>query len=108
MIGPAIAFIIAELAAELYYTNRTLRALGVSLAGLADWGSILRIIVSCILALPIPMAFDLVSGHELFRAAVSSLLYLTAVLWLTHRLGVNDIGRVVGYLRSRLHGRAPR
>jgi O-antigen/teichoic acid export membrane protein len=108
MIGPAIAFILAELATEFYYANRTLRSMGLTFTGLADWASIARIILACVVALPIPIAFDQIPAHEFTRALLSSGLYLSAVLWLAHRFGVKDVGRVVEYLASRLHPRVRR
>ena len=106
MIGPAIAFIVAEIALELYYAQRARRVLQLTVANLADWGSIVRIAGGCGLALPILIGFSLLPGPELVRMAVAAPLYFSLVLFLAHRFGVKDVGRVVAYAWSRLHGRS--
>jgi O-antigen/teichoic acid export membrane protein len=108
MIGPAIAFIAAEIMLELYYALKACRALHLSVADLADWRSIIRIAASCALALPIIFGLSLLPGPELVHMTVASLLYLSVVLLLAYRLGVTDVGRVVGYAWSRLRGRSSR
>jgi O-antigen/teichoic acid export membrane protein len=108
MIGPAIAFISAEVVLELYYARQTLRALQLKVTKLADWSSIFRIAASCALAMPLLFAFDLLPGNEFLRMTIAALLYFSAVLWLAYRLGVADVGRVVGYVWSRLIGETVR
>jgi hypothetical protein len=108
MIGPAIAFIAAEVALELYYAQHARRVLQLSVANLADWGSIFRIAAACILAFPILIGFSLLPGPELVRMIVASPLYFSLVLLLAYRFGVTDVGRVVGYVWSRFHGRSSR
>jgi O-antigen/teichoic acid export membrane protein len=108
MIGPAIAFIAAEVALELYYAQQARRVLKLSVANLADWGSIARIVAACVLAFPIPIGFSLLPGPELVRITVASPIYFTVVLLLAYRFGVTDVGRVVGYAWSRIRGRSSR
>jgi O-antigen/teichoic acid export membrane protein len=105
MIGPAIAFIAAEVALELYYAQRARRVLQLSVANLADWGSIIRIAAACALAFPILIGFSLSPGPELVRMTIAALLYFSLVLLLAYRFGVADVGRVVGYVWSRLRVR---
>ncbi len=105
MIGPAIAFIAAEIALELYYAQRARRVLQLSVANLADWSSIVRIATSCLLAFPILIGFSLLPGSGLLRMSVAAPLYYSLVLLLAYRFGVPDVGRVVGYAWSRLRGR---
>lgn len=104
MTGPAIALVGAEVAVELYYALRVRHALRLSIADLADWRSIFRIAVCCVLALPIPGCFDLLPGPQPIRIAVASLAYFSVVLFLAHRLGVADIGRVTNYVWSQIRG----
>jgi O-antigen/teichoic acid export membrane protein len=108
MIGPAIAFIVAEVTLELYYAFRARRALQLSVANLADWSSIVRIAGSCAVALPILIGFSFLPGSEIVRMIAASILYFSIVLLLAYRLGVADVGRVVGFVWSRLHGRSTR
>jgi O-antigen/teichoic acid export membrane protein len=108
MIGPAIAFITAEVALELYYAQQARRALHLSIANLADWGSIARIAAACALAVPILIGFSLLPGPELVRMAVASTAYFAIVLLLAYRFGVTDVGRVVGYVWSRVRARSSR
>jgi O-antigen/teichoic acid export membrane protein len=105
MIGPAIAFIAAEIALEIYYVHQARRAIQFTLANLADWNSLLRIAASCALALPILIGFSLLPGPEIVRMIAASLLYFSIVLLLAYRLGVEDIGRVAGFAWSLLDWR---
>jgi O-antigen/teichoic acid export membrane protein len=108
MIGPAIAFIAAEVSLEIYYAQRARHAMNLSVAQLADWRSIARIAAACIIALPILLGFSALPGPEFIRMSVASSLYFTVVLLLAFRFGVMDVGRVAGYVWSRVRGRASR
>jgi O-antigen/teichoic acid export membrane protein len=104
MIGPAIAFIAAEIAIEVYFSLMAQKELKISAADLADWGSIARIAASCAIALPILVGFEYLPGQPIVRMIGASVLYLVGVLSLAYRLGVTDVGRVVKYFWSRLNG----
>jgi O-antigen/teichoic acid export membrane protein len=104
MIGPAIAFIAAEVGLELYYVQRARQALKLSVADLADWSSIFRITISCALGLPILIGLGRLPVLPLIGMAVAALLYLSFVLWLANYLGVKDVGRVIGVVVSRFRG----
>jgi len=108
MIGPALAFISAEIALEIYYSFMAQKEFNIRVADLADWGSILRIAASCVIALPILIAFEYLPGPPIVRMIAASALYLAGVLSLAHRLGVTDVGRVVKYFWSRLNGASAR
>jgi O-antigen/teichoic acid export membrane protein len=103
MIGPAVAFLLAEIALESFYATRMSRMLGLSLASFADWPSIARVAASCLLALPILVGFEYLPGPEIVRAIVAATLYFSAVFLIAYRLGVADIGRVAGFAWSRFH-----
>jgi len=106
MIGPAVAFIFAETALEMYYSSMVRKKLKIGVVDLADWGSIARIAASCAVALPILIGFDFLPGSEIVRMFAASVLYAGSVLWLAYRLGVTDVGRVVKYFWSRLDGKS--
>lgn len=108
IIGPAIAFIIAEISLELYYTQRVRHALKLGIAEFADWNSVFLITMSCCLALPIPIGFGYLPGPELIRILTASVLYFFVVLLLAFRLGVTDIGRVGCFVWSTLRSRLGR
>jgi O-antigen/teichoic acid export membrane protein len=103
MIGPAMAFLLAEIALELFYASRMSRMLGLHFSNFADWRNIARVAASCVMALPILVGFEYLPGPQVILAAVSSALYLGFVLLLAHRLGVKDIGRVAKFVRSRVN-----
>lgn len=105
LIAPAIAFITAEIALEVYFGLRARRLMKLTVAELVDWSSILRIAASCFLALPILIAFNMLRGPGLPLVAVASMLYFATVLLLAYRFGVADVGRVVGYVWSKTGGR---
>lgn len=77
-----------------------------AIADLIDWKSILRIAASCLLALPILVVFAWLPGPQVVRAGVASLLYASTVLLLAYRFGVGDVGRVAGFVWSRVGRRA--
>jgi O-antigen/teichoic acid export membrane protein len=103
LIGPAIAFLVAEVALEIFYGSRMARTLGLSFRDLADWLSIARIGASCVIGFPILIGFEFVPGFEIARAVIAGILYFSVVLLLAYRFGVTDIGRVAGFLWSRFH-----
>jgi len=105
MIGPAIAFIAAEIALELYYAQQARRKLKMTIANLADWRNIMRIAVSCVFAIPILVAFGFLPGPELVRVTAASLLYFSVVLFAAYRLGVEDVGRVLAFAWTLLQRR---
>jgi O-antigen/teichoic acid export membrane protein len=105
MIGPAVAFIAAEIMLECYFAYRARKSLGLTVAELADWTSVFRIAISCVLALPILFGFELLPGPVLARLVAASMLYFLIVLLAGYCLGVKDIGRVVRFLWMRLGGR---
>jgi O-antigen/teichoic acid export membrane protein len=105
LIGPAVAFIAAEIALEFYYAQRARKALHLSIADLADWRSIYRIAASCALASPILFGFSMLPGPEVVLMVVASPLYFALVLFLAHRFGVTDVGRVVAIAWSRIQMR---
>jgi O-antigen/teichoic acid export membrane protein len=106
MLAPAIAFISAEIALEVYFGQRARRFMKLRVADLVDWRSILRIAASCVLALPILIAFEMLPGPKLVLIAMASILYLSSVLLLAYRFGVADVGRVTGYVWSKIGGRS--
>jgi O-antigen/teichoic acid export membrane protein len=108
MIGPAIAFIAAEFALELYYAQQARRALRLSITDLADWGSIAKVTAACVLALPVLIGFNLLDGPKLVLMAAASSVYFVLVLILAYHFGVSDVGRVVSYVWSRIRPRSSR
>jgi O-antigen/teichoic acid export membrane protein len=102
MIGPAVAFLLAEIALETFYASRMSRMLGLGVANFADWPSIARVAASCILALPILVGFSFLPGPDLVLAVIASMLYFPSVFLIAYRLGVADIGRVAGFAWSRV------
>lgn len=100
LIGPAIAYISAEVLLELYYAILVKREFGLSVGTLVDWKGIWRVGAGCLAGIPLLFVADQLPGPELARAAVASLAFV-AISWLVaYRLGVTDIGRLVSYARS--------
>jgi O-antigen/teichoic acid export membrane protein len=106
MIGPAIAFIAAEVVLEVYFVHQALRAHRLTLSRLADWKGICQIALSCFIAVPILLGSSLLPGPEFPLMIAASLLYFSFVFLIAYRLGVSDIGRVVGYAWSLLQRRS--
>ena len=101
-IGPALAFLGAELVLEAFYAQRMSRTLGLGISHIADWKCIAKVAVSCIVGLPILPLLSILPGPEILLAAFSSVVYFGLVVWLSHRLGISDIGRVATFVWRRL------
>jgi O-antigen/teichoic acid export membrane protein len=101
-VGPAVAFIISQVASELYYAHMATREFGVTYAKLLDWRGLWQVSLGCLAGAPLLIARDYLPGPELLRAAVSSLVFVSVCWYTAFRLGVDDIGRVATFLVSRL------
>jgi hypothetical protein len=101
MVGPAIAFIVSEFLLEMYYLLSARKRLGVGIAELIDWKNILRVVGSCLVALPVIVAFQAYGSGVLAMIAASA-CYLALVLFIAFRLGVSDVGKIVGFVMAQL------
>ncbi len=102
LVGPAIAFMTAEVILELYFVSKANRAFGLRIRDLADWRNITRIAIGCIAGAPVLLAAKALPGAEILRIAIGSALYFGLSLYVAHRLGVSDVGRVAGFVRAKL------
>jgi O-antigen/teichoic acid export membrane protein len=110
-IGPAMAFVIADLLMELYYARRVTRSLETGINTLVNWLDILRVTVSCALCAPFLLMSEIFPGPVLVEISLSSALYVTSTTLAAWILGVKDIGILVNFARgvsSRLLGVLPR
>jgi O-antigen/teichoic acid export membrane protein len=103
-VGPALAFIAAEVALEIYYLGQATRKLGLTVSVLVDWRSIWRVMLACTLSLPILIIGNRWVGHAFVVLGVAVPIYLGAVLVCAHYLGVKDVGRVARFIGSRIGG----
>jgi O-antigen/teichoic acid export membrane protein len=104
-IGPAVAFIAAEVALECYYLWQATRKLGLTIPVLVDWRSVWRVFLACALSSPILVLSRMWDGHPVAALAVAVPVYLGAVLLISHYLGVDDVGRIAGFVRGRIAGK---
>lgn len=102
LIGPAIAFMIAEILLEIYYATLVRRAFGLGIHQLADWRGIGRVGIGCLAGMPLLFIADRVPGPELARAAAASAAFVTVAWFVAYHLGVTDIGRLVKFALSRV------
>jgi O-antigen/teichoic acid export membrane protein len=102
LIGPAIAFMAAEILLEVYYAVLVRRAFGLSIKQLADWGGVCRVGIGCLAGVPVLFIADQVPGPELVRAATASAAFIGVSWFVAFRLGVTDIGRLVRFALSRI------
>lgn len=100
LIGPAIAYIVAEVLLEVYYAILVKREFGKRIGTLVDWGGVMRVGAGCLAGLPILVASDYLPGPELVRAATASLAFVSVCWLVAYRLGVDDIGRIVSYVMT--------
>ena len=106
-VGPAIAFIVSQVASEIYYARKATREFGVDYAHLLDWRGLWRVSLGCLAGAPLLVAHGHLPGPELVRAAIISTLFV-AISWYTaFRLGVDDIGRIATFAVARFRTRAP-
>lgn len=101
MVGPALAFLLSEIALELFYASQMSRTLGLRFSTFADWRGILSVAASCFIAMPVLLAFEYLPVQEVVRAMASSALYFATTILIAYRLGVADIGRVARFVWSR-------
>jgi len=101
LVGPAIAFIVAEVMLEVYYLFTARRYLGLRLSELIDWKSILIVAGSCVAASPVLIAFSWLPAPPLVVMIAASTCYFPLVLFIAFRLGVSDVGKVVEFVLSR-------
>lgn len=100
LIGPAIAYIAAEILLEVYYATLVRKEYGLTTAELLDWGAVWRVGAGCLAGIPLLVATDYIPGPELLRAVVASFAFVAVCWFVAFRLGVVDIGRIVGYAMS--------
>ncbi len=97
LIGPAIAYICAEVLLEIFYANLVMRTFKLTLADLLDWKAIWRVGAGCLAGIPLLIAAEYLPGQEHVKAGAASLMFIAVCWFVAYRLGVTDIGRVVGY-----------
>jgi O-antigen/teichoic acid export membrane protein len=97
LVGPAIAFIAAEVLLELYYLYSAHRHLGLGISELIDWKNILKVAVSCVIALPVLLLFSYLDLPGFIEMLSASVLYLALSFVIAYRLGVSDVGKVAQY-----------
>jgi O-antigen/teichoic acid export membrane protein len=95
LIGPALCFIISEVALEIFYATWAGKEFQRSRAGLVDWRSVWKVAAGCLVGLPILIAAQFVPGPEIARAIVASTIFVTISWTIAYRMGVQDVGRLV-------------
>ena len=102
LLGPAIAYILAESLLELYYAFLVKREFALSLQSLVDWRGVWRIAAGCLLGIPVLLAAELLPVPELVQASFASVVFVGICWAVSYRLGVSDIGRIVAFVASQL------
>jgi O-antigen/teichoic acid export membrane protein len=108
LVGPAVAFLTAELLLEAFYAQRMSKSLGLGISHIADWKCIAKVAVSCAVAFPVLLMLNLLSAPDVLVATFASAVYFALVVGLSYRLGVSDIGRVTAFVCERLGFRPTR
>lgn len=80
LIGPAVAFIVADLVMAIYLGWQVMRLTRLSLAELLPWGQIAIVLMACILSLPILLIGEYLPVHDLVRAVLFSIMFGVAYL----------------------------
>lgn len=102
ILGPAIAFLVAECVLELYYAREMARTMKLRISQVADWNAILRILASCVISLPLLIGLDLLPLPSILRIAVAAIAYFSMVCFVAYQFGVLDIGRVAAFALARI------
>lgn len=102
LIGPAIAYISAEIILELYNTYLVKKEFHLDGKALVDWGGVLRVGIGCLSAVPILFIADSLPGPDLFRAVAASIVFVGVAWFVAYRLGISDIGRITTFGLSQL------
>ena len=102
LIGPAIAYIASEILLEIYYGFLARKEYGSRLGRLVDWRGIFRVAAGCLAGLPILAGAAFVPLPEAAQALLASIAFVAVCWFVAWRLGVSDIGRIVGFALSRI------
>jgi O-antigen/teichoic acid export membrane protein len=102
LVGPALAFLGAELVLEAFYAKQMSKSLGLSISHIADWKCIGKVAMSCAAGFPVLLLFNLLPAPDVLLAAIASAVYFALVVGLSYRLGISDIGRVTAFVWRRL------
>ncbi len=100
LIGPAIAYILAEVLVEIYNGWLVKREFQLRIPELADWRGISRVIAGCLVGIPLLIAASYVPGPELLRAVFTSIAFVSVSWAVAYYLGVKEIGRIVRFARN--------
>lgn len=100
MIGPAIAWVTAEILLEVYYLTLAKREFGIGIGTLIDWGGVCRVGMATVAAAPLLLLADLLPGSQLFWAVSASMVFVSLSWFIAHCLGVSDIVRLVRFVIS--------
>ncbi len=100
LIGPAVAYVGAEILLEIYYATLVKKEFKLNIGTLVDWRGILRVGAGCLAGIPLLIAAEYIPGPELVRAAVASLAFVVVCWLVAYRLGVTDIGRIARFALS--------
>lgn len=101
LLGPAIAYIVAEILLELYNAILAKREFGLHSERLVNWRDVSRIAAGCVAGIPILVAADHLPGPEPVLAAAASVAYIAVCWFVAYRMGVVDIGRIMRFTLSR-------
>ena len=102
LIGPAMAFIAAEIILELFYAKCVMKEFGLRMATLIDWKGVWRVAVGCFAGLPVLVLSRHAPLPEILSGAAASMIFVLTCWFVAYRLGVNDIGRLAHFGASLL------
>jgi O-antigen/teichoic acid export membrane protein len=105
MLGPAIAFVVADLAAAIYATGVMMRTYQIPLSGVLDWQKMGRIAGACLLSLPILFAARFVPVPDVAQAILFSPIFCLAYFLIVRHYRMEEVERVVSKLSQRRSGK---
>jgi O-antigen/teichoic acid export membrane protein len=101
MIGPAVAFVVADLLQAVYLAVIVCRLYDTKLGDLLSWMSVLRIAVCALIALPVLFVGSSIPLHPLIRAIAFSLLYSVIYVAVLLRFRIPEFEFLIGKVLPR-------
>jgi len=98
IVGTAIAWLIADFLAASYLARKIVLTYGIGVSGLAHWGDIFKLLLSALLALPILFLGQALEQGGMLVAAISSVVYLVAFVFVVRHSKVIDVDQILGKL----------
>jgi len=103
ILGPALAFVLADIAQALYLATLVLRVYKIRIKDLQMWEKVFKIAGVALICLPVLYLGQLFNINEIFRALVFSTCYLTIYAFSLFFLRFEEINVIVFHIKDKIN-----